>query len=313
MTFRYATLKDARQAVLLWNGSPDSTVHIENFSSSVFKFLSTSGQPQILRFIDHNQRSYGEVLAELEFVNHLASMGVASYYPIPSCKGSMAIRFEAENGLMTCSSFNFVLGTEVVDSSPYWDKELFRNWGRNLASIHQASRTFVASDVRRWQWDGEHLIKNCDQLIPKEDLRSRDIFYQVIMECGKLAKTNNNYGLIHGDHASNNFIFNPNLRKITAIDFGNCCYHWYLADIGIALSTVRRKSNREEIKEHFLEGYCETEALPQGYDDLIDLFIRLRAVYVYLDRLHRFGPSPSANDIKVISELKERVHTNQGW
>ena len=184
---------------------------------------------------------------------------------------------------------NYVNGLELTDTSPNWDKVYYREWGRNLASIHRASRSYAPAKPKRWQWDEENLILNFDRLLPKHDRDSRSLFKALMDECHSLPKTEATFGLIHGDHAPNNLVFDPDTKQITAIDFGNCCYHWYMADLGIALSVARRKENREEIKAALLEGYTESEALPQGHEKLIDLFIRLRAMYVYLDRLNRYG------------------------
>lgn len=66
------------------------------------------------------------------------------------------------------------------------------------------------------------------------------------------------------------------------------------------------------IKNSILEGYCETETLPRYYEEQLAVFLRLRAVYVYLDRLYSFGPTPNAEQHKTLEKLKARVHSMAG-
>ncbi len=117
-----------------------------------------------------------------------------------------------------------------------------------------------------------------------------------------------NLALIH--HASQNFRFDA---ETPAFDFGNCCYHWFIADIAISLSTVRRKVNRDQIKQEFLSGYKKVRLLPPNLDALLDLFIRLRVVYVYLSRLHLWSHDRTLKQAQELELIKFRVHDKQGW
>lgn len=128
-----------------------------------------------------------------------------------------------------------------------------------------------------------HLIGT---LIPSDDFKSLNEFHEVMDLCKSLPKNSTNFGLIHADHAPQNFRYDVNQNRITSFDFGNCCYHWYAADVAISLSTIRRKEKREEIRENLLAGYSSIRNLPADSDKLIDLFIRLRVIYVYLSRLY---------------------------
>ncbi|MES3037907.1 MAG: phosphotransferase [Bdellovibrionota bacterium] len=343
MNYWYATLEEAKKTALLWNGDPQTVEHLENFSAAVFKFSTFSGETGILRFIDTSQRTYEQILGEIDFLefiksedqflnignanstfknknvfghksnNKSSAENLIAYYPIATKDGTLALKFQGVNGPMTCSVFKYIEGIELREGSPYLTDELYLKWGRNLAAIHQASRNYQPKNIRRWQWDEEHLIKNALTLIPSEDTKSRDQFLEIMRRCQALEKNDSNFGMIHADHAPQNFIFNPVTDEITAIDFGNCCYHWYLADLAISLSVNRRKENKEKIKSLILSGYCETESLPGNYEELLDLFIKLRVLYVYLDRLFRFGPIPTADERKLLLTLKERVHSNEGW
>ena len=184
-----------------------------------------------------------------------------------------------------------------------------------MGSIHKASRSFQTAPggPRRWNWDEEVLFRSADELIPKHDERSMREYEEVFNACKALPRDPGKFGVIHADHAPQNFSFDLTSGKIVAFDFGNCCYHWFISDVAISLSTVARRENRETIKNGILEGYSGVHSLPRNYDDLIDLFIRLRAVYVYLDRLHAWGANATPDQAKEIERIRTRVHAATGW
>jgi Ser/Thr protein kinase RdoA (MazF antagonist) len=312
---RYADSEEAKKIVPRWGGSSSSVEHIGNHGSSIFLFKNSSDQLQILRFTDPNFRSYEEVIAELEFLNHLHRVGVGVAPSLPTKEGSLAAIVPCAVGDLICSSVEFAVGVDVQENTINWNPQFFHAWGRNLAEIHNASGTFhpPTEGPLRWQWDTEILFAQAGNLIPSDDRASLDEFYEVLERCNALAKSSSNFGLIHADHAPQNFRYDPVARRITAFDFGNSCYHWFIADIAISLSTVRRKQNRNEIRENILNGYSTARTLPPNAIDLINLFIRLRVVYVYLSRLHMWSGRRTPEQEQTLVELKTRVHAKTGW
>ena len=309
---RYAKIDEAKHAVVNWNGLSDSVVHIGDHGNSIFLFENCKHEKQILRFTDPHFRTCDEVSAELEFVNHLHAEGAKVAKAIASIEGKFFLTASCESGNLICSSIAFASGLEVLDSSEHWNKDLFFAWGRNLGEIHRASAKLTTIG-KRWQWDKEILFAQADQLIPKSDLESRNEFAEVMALCQDLEKTQENFGLIHADHAPQNFRYEPLTNKITAFDFGNCCYHWFVADLAISLSTVRRKSNRDEIRNEILEGYSSVYKLPPLLDEKVNLFIRLRVIYVYLSRLHMWSANQTEDQMATLTSLRERVHSKMGW
>jgi amicoumacin kinase len=286
-----------------------------NFGNSVFVFRGQSGDKQILRFADPSYRSRADVLAEINFLGHLHRHHVGVASALASTDGQFAVTAELEAGPLICSSFAFAPGIRVEPGSPWWSNKFFREWGRNLGSIHKASRSFqtAPTEPKRWNWDEEILFRLAEELIPSHDEKSRREYEEVFSVCKALPRDPGEFGVIHADHAPQNFNFDPLSGKIVAFDFGNCCYHWFISDVATSLSTVARKENRETIKNEILEGYSEIHSLPRNYDDLIDLFIRLRTVYVYLDRLHAWGAKMTPDQTRRIEEIRARVHAGKGW
>ena len=98
-------------------------------------------------------------------------------------------------------------------------------------------------------------------------------------------------------------------------DFGNCCYHWYISDLAIALSTLRRwpRDERDRYRDWLLAGYQEIFPIDHQLLANISWFIRLRILYVYLDRLLLFGSDPTVEQRATLCELRWNVHERFEW
>jgi len=312
---RTANIDDAQRVISRWQGDVSSVEHIGDRGNSVFSFRDPEGNVQILRFTDPDFRSFAELAAELDFVNHLYDAGVPVARALPTTDNKFAFVEECASGDLICSSVAYAPGLEVQEDSPHWNRHFFLEWGRNLALIHQAASAYRPdeSKPKRWQWEDEILIARAEQLIPREDKKSLEELQGIVGRCKALSKPASEFGLIHADHAPQNFRFDPEKKRITAFDFGNCCYHWFVSDLAISLSTVRRKPNREQIRENILEGYFSIRSLPPNLDELIDLFIRLRVIYVYLSRLHLWSENRTPEQTEQIETFRKSVHAQTGW
>src|SRR6185312_4814204 len=204
---KYANMEDAKKEVFRWNGDARSVEHIGDRGNSVFSFRNSQGNLQILRFTDPEFRSFDELLAELDFVSRLHSDGVPVAAGIPTEDGAWAFQTECSSGMLICSSISYASGIDVQEGSPYWTADFFKEWGRNLALIHKSAVSFDprVDQPKRWQWDREILIRNAHDLIPVEDTRSREEFHELIARCKALPKSSSTFGLIHADHAPQNF------------------------------------------------------------------------------------------------------------
>lgn len=311
----YATLADAQVAVQPWNGNPASLQHIGNSASAVFSFETHSGARRILRLGDATYRTRDEIHSELEFLAHLQKQVVPAAAGIRTEQGTWTTEIENADGVFYASVLEYAEGLVVRDDSPHRTPEFFRAWGKNLALIHRASETYEPPPgvPRRWQWDDEILFRKADELIPADDLVTQVELRELLDLFATVPRSPKTYGVIHADHGPQNFHYQPASHRVTAFDFGNACYHWFICDLAIALSTVRMKSNREEIRKEMLAGYTEIRALPADFDSLVGLLARLRSVYVYLSRHYQFGTNPTAEQKLVLEQCRVRVHAKSNW
>lgn len=312
---QFATRTDAQHVIQEWGGVPESAQHLSDSGSSVFQFRNRENELQILRMTDATFRTRDQVQAELEFLAHLEKNDVPIAAGVHNQHNSFTSEFTTQNANFICSVVAYADGIFVNEQSPHWQPEFFRAWGRTLALIHCAAETYepAPSSPNLWQWDEENLFRMADALIPKKDVVTRERMTEIFSACYKLPRSRETFGLIHADLGPQNFHYNAATQKIIAFDFGNACYHWFGYDVAIAVSTLRLKANRAEIKRELFAGYGQVRTMALDSDDLLTLFLRLRVVYVYLARLYAFGATPTAAQAELLKELSSRIHARTSW
>lgn len=299
----------ALAAAELWGLDRRAIEHIGDFGNSVY-LASRDSQQLILRLTEPSFRSLAENQAELDYILHLHSCGVRVSVPLASRAGALVERVSVGERMLLASVFTYAPGIYVDSQSAHWGEPFFRAWGHALGSIHRASRSFEPGAARRWHWKDEVLFANARALIPADDQGSQRELEALMGWAERLPADDATFGMTHADFGPRNFHYHPKLG-VTAFDFGNCCYHWYISDLAIALSTLRRlpRNERERYRSWLLAGYAEVEPIEPALLAQLDQFIRLRIFYVYLDRLMLFGPSPTEEQRQTLAELRVRRPT----
>jgi len=130
-----------------------------------------------------------------------------------------------------------------------------------------------------------------------------------------------NWGLIHGDFISGNFLFNAE-DEITAIDFDRLGYGWrmfeiatYIGHLTVRYKTRNYKTTQSTISSYFINGYSklghvtetEIQALPYFYL-LRRLWMRSICCRQYVDWSNQFlSTSNWVRDIKRTSRWAQQV------
>lgn len=309
LSMNYETQDFARIAIQSWQGDLDSLQHINDSGNSVYRFKGND-RPLILRLTDPSYRTRAWNQAELDYLLHLHTNAVQVGVPVISDTGLWIEEISIGDTVWMASAFTVAQGEVVQIASAYWNETFFREWGRILARLHRASSTFTASDsARRWHWHEEDLVANALTYLPADDAISLREFDYLTSFLHSLPINPATYGMTHADFGAQNFHYDPQIG-ITAFDFGNCCYHWYVCDIAISLSTLRDQGGmtRKHYQEWLLAGYREIFPLDESLCEQLDLFMQWRVFYVYLDRLERFRTSSSPEYQQILRFLRERVH-----
>ena len=86
------------------------------------------------------------------------------------------------------------------------------------------------------------------------------------------------FGLIHADLRMANLMIDPQVHSgpITVIDFDDCGWSWYLADLGAVVSFIEDTPAAEAMIAGWLAGYRESRELPAEHLGMIPTFVTLR-------------------------------------
>jgi len=295
----------AARALERWDGDPGSLAHLATSGNVVHRF-TRDGTPCVLRLTHPDHRTPAHTEAEMAFLEHLHASGVRANVPVRSRAGR---RVEVVDGVSACV-LTWNPGITVAPDSEHWNEAFFREWGASLARIHAAARTYRGP--ARWDWRDEGLIADAGALFPANDAPVRAEFDRVMRALEGLPRPAADYGMIHADFAPANFTYVPG-EGIHAFDFGNCCDHWFASDLAISLSVLRRRPERDRLRDWLLAGYDAVTPLRGDTLATLDLLMQLRILYVLLSRLRRFGPYPDAEQSTTLDLLRGAVLERFTW
>jgi Ser/Thr protein kinase RdoA (MazF antagonist) len=304
----------ARRAAERWGLGGAQLVHLGTSASSVWR-CHHAGQHSYLRLGDANARSLELVRGELALVAHLAASAVPVAPPRPSLDGSVVETLDADGARVHAVLFEEAPGVLVERADQLEDEALHRAWGSWLGRMHRAVVGFAPSPPAwRWQWHDEPLLAGAEGLLPPDDQLVRAELRRILGELAALPRDAQTFGLIHADLGPQNFRYQPG-RGVTAFDLDNACFHWFVSDVAIALSTLRRwpRPERDAYRAWMLDAYRSEHPLPDLLEAALDTFLQLRIVYVYLDRLLRFGDSGAPAHRELLRALRERVLERFRW
>jgi Ser/Thr protein kinase RdoA (MazF antagonist) len=167
---------------------------------------------------------------------------------------------------------------------------LLERVGLFMARLHQHARYFVPpSDFIRpsWHWetvigdetilDPDFAATHCDDLITGHEYRLlSEVAERARDELEMLPQTADHYGLIHGNFQQANYLFYRG--DISAIDFQQCGWNYYLFDIAVTFSGIADRLDAEVLRQAFFRGYKRVRALPARYEELVNVFTALRLI-----------------------------------
>ncbi|HEX8115501.1 MAG TPA: phosphotransferase [Kofleriaceae bacterium] len=239
------------------------------FENFVYEGENEDGVDLVLRISHSTRRTYDYTMGEIEFVRYLGAVRLPVAQPILSESGQFLERIEDSDPghHFVVTAFERAEGVVFDDAPPlrdrYWKPPLFRDLGRLFARLHNRAQTYKLSNPRykRQEWY-EYDVVDIDRFAPPEERLVRERTWRIIERLKQLPRTPEDYGVIHADLHMHNFCFADG--RITAFDFDNCEYAWFVKDIAVLLFYVARSEQRGQREDAvaaflapFLEGYRE--------------------------------------------------------
>ena len=289
-------------AVERWGGAPDSLRYVRTGVNAVFRF-QRNNTGCYLRIAHDGLIDSRKVTSALRFLSHLWREGAAVCEPIASVNGqlmeSISIDGETES-LPSDGNWMATVTREVAGTPLGWDlTELaaFEAWGRCLGSLHDASRSYISHPEDAFGTSGIHAhrenwkrtrqrINDFDHLALQE-YAALDAWYESL----PIADDHPEFGLLHGDTNAHNVIWDG--RSVTAIDFDEPGWGWFVEDVARSFVTYWWKDQRHLFRDSFLRGYRSVREFSEFWEKCIPFMMRRWSLGYYLE----WNPYPSPEAI----------------
>lgn len=197
---------------------------------------SLNGENQyVLRMSGLGDRTEEDYLAETEFVRFLAENGTPVADVIPSVHDRLVEWVECGEEKYYVSLFVYAKGMLICDNGYCYREgapleEYFYNTGKALGAIHRLSKQFEPIYHRQEYFD-KYNMDYINGLIPDIYAELKEAISKRLAAVQMLPKDKSSYGLVHFDFSDGNYHIDMNTGAITAFDFDNCMYCWYLFDL----------------------------------------------------------------------------------
>lgn len=257
-----------------------------------------------VRISFRKDRSFNDVLAETHFVNFLFENGVRVSNPVKSVNGNFAENISVQGMDFYTVVFTKAKGESLPangyryrDGAPI--DEYFYNYGKMIGHMHRITQKYepLREDVKRTEWITAMKSNFIEKYIPPELSAVKEKFLHLCDEAQKLPKDKDAYGLIHADFNDGNFCIDYNTGDITAFDFDDSAYCWFMYDIADAWSkgvgwcrwesdVQKRKDFMAYYFETVLKGYKSENTINDAWLDKLSFFLKLVEMEGFLNELH---------------------------
>lgn len=278
----------ARAALPAYGRAADSELRLLSLSENATYLADAGGDPLVLRVHRPGYHSLEAIRSELAWMKALRTdTGVITPELVAAQDGTDVVAAVVDGDVLHVDAVTYIPGC-TAEEDP--DAVGFDELGRITAVMHQHSRSWTAPpDFTRFSWDldtilGPHARWGNWRLAPglsDEDRswiqRAADDITTRLTEfgCGP-----QRFGLIHADLRLANLMVHPTDpgAGITVIDFDDCGWSWYLADLGAAVSFIEDTPTGERIIADWLRGYFQVSPIPTGDLVLIPAFVMMRRI-----------------------------------
>lgn len=249
-------------------------------SSNIIYTFTINEKKFILRLTDSFDRAYHQVETELAFLSTLTEHQFPVNKPNPSLSGSEIEICETEIGTFYATVFSHIKG-KLCDINDLSETNFFY-WGKSLGKLHKVSTLFdKQGENEKRPFSYETHLEFIKRVIAGEEEYIHQELKLIESWINNLSKTNQNFGVIHFDYELDNLIWTEN--NIEVIDFEQCSYYWYTADLAFALRDLFEDGCDLEHPhfQAFLKGYQEEKSISENYTEEIPAFLRFHRLYIF--------------------------------
>lgn len=255
-----------------------------HYSTQNYAFVFPD-KPYMIRVSMTPKKTRQEILSELMWVDDLKAFKQTICEPSTSLNGRILEEFEIDGVIYRASMFRTARGT--VRQASERDPMYFICVGELLGAVHEASVDQTHLGIKYRRKDGKdsmhELIARAKTRVPSEVY---DSMCEIEKRVNAIERTEENFGLCHGDFHSNNFFVEVN--NVWLFDFDSCRYSYYLFDIasfmldclmnGYCAKKDARVCLYEDILPYFRIGYELHRKVDESFYQDLELFISYRTL-----------------------------------
>ena len=272
----------------------------------------------VLRLSDEQHRSFKQIESELDFQKYLFDNGADVAKILQTESGENCLVVEMDNSCFIVSAFEYVIykdWSERNDNS----EETYILIGKALGKIHKLSKQYNPVSVeKRRLWSEQQELQKAGKLFKIYNAALYDKFTDFMCQMDREDKNIDNFGLTHGDYLISNYLIDDNNIKV--IDFDECEYSWYAADLAICMrcylfwtehpEDLPKKAKEAELMHYnLLLGYSSENKVTKDMVFDLEKYIKIRD---YIELAQLLGQT-ELNDIeKTLFEMCiDRVLNNK--
>jgi Ser/Thr protein kinase RdoA (MazF antagonist) len=277
----------ARASLAAYGRASDSALRLLSLSENA-TYLVEDGEPMVLRVHRPGYHSLDAIRSELTWMKALRTeTSVTTPELICAQDGSDVVSAVVDDAVLHVDAVSYIRGC-TAEEDP--DAVGFDELGRLTAMMHDHARRWSApAGFTRFRWDlktilGPQARWGNWRLAPGLTEQDRNWIGRAAADISnrltEFGCEPDRFGLVHADLRLANLMVDPSDpgSGITVIDFDDCGWSWYLADLGAAVSFIEDVPAGERIISEWLTGYLDVGSIAPDHLELIPTFVMMRRI-----------------------------------
>jgi Ser/Thr protein kinase RdoA (MazF antagonist) len=270
----------ARAALPKYNRAATS-LRLLSLSENGTFLVETDDDRVVARVHRPGYHSLAAVESELAWMESVQrDTGIATPRVILSADGRKVVDVEIGDEIRLVDLFEFVPGVMAEDDAAVD----FVDLGAITARLHEHVRSWEPpTHFTRFRWDLDTMLgrkgrwgnwRDAPELTEVDREAIEEAERLVIARLTRYGTGPERFGLVHADLRMTNLIVHEG--SITVIDFDDCGWSWFMADLAAVVSWIEGTPQAETIIDEWLRGYSSVRPLDESDLAEIPTFLMLR-------------------------------------
>jgi len=263
-------------------GLDGATVTLLSFSENGTFLVQTDTGRQVLRVHRPGYHSLEAIESELDWMESLrVDSSITTPQVLTATDGRRVVQVQIGPETRLVDLFTFVEGTIAEDDA---SDISFSELGAITAALHEHVAHWTRpAEFTRFRWDLDTMLgaegrwgnwRDAPALSTEDASVIEQAERKVIDRLTAYGMGPERFGLVHADLRMSNLMVHQG--KITVIDFDDCGWSWYLADLGAVVSFIEDSPDAARIVDEWLDGYRGVRPIAAGDLAEIPTFVMLR-------------------------------------